>query len=295
MERQMNKNPFSIYDFLGYLFPGAFGLIILRFVWYADNPLCVECLVESLNVWISGPSRFDGTLLFILFSYIAGHIIAYASTWTVESFANWKYGYPSYALLGITTSYFEHRSEEQWDNNNLLSRRNLKCFGSCLFRLLIGIFVFPISILSELMGRYIMMKKYYIKELDVYTKKAFLMKLQKMCKELGLDVIVNIDNKETDFHRLVSFYEYEYCKKHGTKMDNYVAIYDFMRSLCLIFNVFTGYILIKSLFVWELELANFIWVIGFSLMTYFLFMAYMKFYRRYTHESFITLIIDKDL
>lgn len=140
-----------------------------------------------------------------------------------------------------------------------------------------------------------MMKKYYIKELDVYTKKAFQKKLQKMCRDLGLDPISNIEDKKTDFHRLVSFYEYEYCKKHGAKMDNYVAIYDFMRSLCLIFNVFTGYIFIESLFVWELELANFLWVVGLSLMTFFLFMAYMKFYRRYTHESFITLIIDKDL
>lgn len=291
----MNKNPFSIYDFLGYLFPGAFGLVVLHFVWYADNPLCVECFVESLKMWMYSPDKLESTLFFVLFSYIAGHIIAYASTWTVESFANWKYGYPSFALLGIHTNYFEHREGEDWDSECPFSKRNIKCILSCLIRLLVAVFVFPISVLAILLGKIFMMEKYYIKPLDEYTRKAFQIKLYRLSHELGLDPIVNIHNKKTDFHRLVSFYEYEYCKKHGIKMDNYVAIYDFMRSLCLISNLYTGFILFETIFVWEYEFVNFMYVAASSFATYFLFMAYMKFYRRYTHESFITLIIDKDL
>ena len=103
----MNKNPFSIYDFSGYLFPGAFALIVVKFLTYTDNPFCFYCFMDSVRELAQSNDKLIDTVFFILLSYILGHAIAFASTLTVEQYANWRYGYPSAFILGIDTKYFK--------------------------------------------------------------------------------------------------------------------------------------------------------------------------------------------
>lgn len=90
------QNPFSLYDFLGYLIPGAlliYAFLIIRFINRASK-FDVDLLIENLS-----RVKLENIFPFIIAAYALGHILSYASSITIESYANWKYGYPSKYLL----------------------------------------------------------------------------------------------------------------------------------------------------------------------------------------------------
>lgn len=289
----MNKNPFSIYDFLGYLFPGAFALIVVKFLDYTDNPFCPYCFLESIRDLAQSNDKLTDTVFFILLSYILGHAIAFASTLTVEQFANWRYGYPSSFILGISTQYFK---KPIYPANTSLWGKAKVFVLYYLARLLVAFSVWPISLFSILIGQLFNVRKFYIKETDEYTKKEILKRIQRLANKLGIEGISEdmINEKKLNYHRFITFYEYEKSEKHGVKMDNYVALYDFMRSVTMVLVCYTWYVVIKLVIYWGIEVDSLIYVIVAALSTYFFFMAYMKFYRRYTEESFYTLVADDD-
>lgn len=81
------------------------------------------------------------------------------------------------------------------------------------------------------------------------------------------------------------------------KMDNYVALYGFLRSITFISDCATLWITVKYLIPTINISANLnfhlilIWL-SCILVTNIFFMAFIKFYRRFTLESFMCLVID---
>ena len=82
-------------------------------------------------------------------------------------------------------------------------------------------------------------------------------------------------------------------------MDNYVALYGFLRSLTLIFTLFFDCLLIKGILSvnWRMpidwEMIIFITICG--LIAYTFYLGFIKFYRRFTLESFMALITDPEI
>lgn len=106
-----------------------------------------------------------------------------------------------------------------------------------------------------------------------------------------------VNNSNMDFHRVVYHYEYEHQKNHAIKMDNYVALYGFLRAVTLIFNCLFIYLLFIAISTIDCD-ASIDWkvvrLLSFMLLlSYLFFMGFMKFYRRFTLESFMCLVIDK--
>ena len=165
-----------------------------------------------------------------------------------------------------------------------------------LARLVVAISVLPIVVFSVVLGGLFNVRKFYIKETDNYTKTEIKKRIMRLCHKLDITEITdeNIMGCKLNYHRFVTFYEYEKSKKHCVKMDNYVALYDFMRSVTMVLVVYTWYVA-YHLFFWDIDIHTSLYVLGSAFLTYFFFMAYMKFYRRYTEESFFTLITDEDL
>jgi hypothetical protein len=101
MQTLLQKNPFSLYDFLGYLFPGGFFLLIISLF----NSIEVINVCNIINGIVGKNSVFTeritfyNTLFFTISSYIVGQLLSYISTLTVERFSLWLYGYPSEFLL----------------------------------------------------------------------------------------------------------------------------------------------------------------------------------------------------
>lgn len=96
-----------------------------------------------------------------------------------------------------------------------------------------------------------------------------------------------VNNSNMDFHRVVYHCEYERQKTHAVKMDNYVALYGFLRAVALIFNCLVLYLILTidydAFIDWKLvRLLNLM-----LLVSYLFFMGFMKFYRQFTLESFM--------
>lgn len=92
----MKQNPFSLYDFLGYVFPGLITIYLVLF--FANVP----SMENAASIWngLKSPMANGGTLIssledtfvLIISAYVVGHLVAYLSSLTVEQFSIWVYG-----------------------------------------------------------------------------------------------------------------------------------------------------------------------------------------------------------
>ena len=98
------KNPFSLFDFLGYIFPGAFALLVIFYFVNMEplnfvNPMSISEMMVKVKGWLNVSESIVSCSVFLIFSYILGHLIAYISSITIEKFVIWWYGFPSEFLL----------------------------------------------------------------------------------------------------------------------------------------------------------------------------------------------------
>jgi hypothetical protein len=82
----MNKIPFSLYDFFGYLAAGFMWLVGLMVISGSDKPE-----IESIN-WIEG-------VVWLIVMYVAGHVNAHFANWLLEKKIIGALGYPSINLF----------------------------------------------------------------------------------------------------------------------------------------------------------------------------------------------------
>src|SRR5690606_8103257 len=108
--------------------------------------------------------------------------------------------------------------------------------------------------------------------------------------------VVNL--KSFDFHRIFTHYAYEYSHNHQSKLNNYVALYGFLRSLSAISNLLFWLMLYhfykSEMFSVESSYTHFGMLCVVSLVSYIFFMAFMKFYRRYSLEGLMIIAIEKE-
>lgn len=93
---RVERLPFTVYDILGYFFPGFLFLIGL----YHTVPTLSE-LAHAHTVLISS-SFFRGSvglLILVTAAYTLGHLLSWGASLTVERFVIWMVGYPSQYLL----------------------------------------------------------------------------------------------------------------------------------------------------------------------------------------------------
>ena len=161
----MNKNPFSLYDFLGYLFPGLLTILIIFYMKSIIDTTEVEDFIsfsKFMNTFTNGTNLqwWKSTMVLIVLSYVLGHIIAYFSSVSIEYFANKNFKYPSYYLLNnenrkykdyLKTYFFD---EVQFEKYRLVRTtvffkiekiRERKGYGKLLWRIILFIGLFPIT------------------------------------------------------------------------------------------------------------------------------------------------------
>lgn len=283
----MNKqNPFSLYDFLGYLIPG--GLLIYSFltVRFVNKSLefNLDLLIENFT-----KVNFEGVFVFIITAYSLGHILSFVSSITIETYANWKYSYPSKYLLGhINKSFWIKFTRKNWKQN--------------FWRGMLSILLLPIVMLDFLLGQVLGFKIFYQKPLDEFLRNSIIHKVDALINQLGLGnekIANNFKPEVDDFHRIVTHYTFENAKQHQFRMVNYVALYGFLRNLSLIFNILSWYYLIQLLreakFELEFSPEKILALLIIVSISYIAFMAFMKFYRRYTLEGFMLLVVDENI
>ncbi len=293
----MDKNPFSIHDFLGYVLPGGVALLLAYMVYKNpdNNYMTSQAFIDAIKNTIKalskgGISTIELSVAYIIASYIVGHIVAYLSSITIERMAIWHYNYPSVFLLADERKprFFSDIKEQRKD------KKKFEAMGNLILRVAVSFLFLPLT-MCLLLIRGLHLDQYFIKSLDGYLKASIKEKFKVLAKNLGISEIET--TKDSDTHRVIYHYMYENFPGHRAKMDNYVALYGVLRALTLIANFFILYIwkcqvcYICYHFTWDMICNYPYMMVSFMLLIQFLFfMAFMKFYRRFTLESFMCMV-----
>lgn len=293
-----DKNPFSIYDFLGYLFPGIVAIFVVFIVRQSVVPPnhdlfdclhvgnIMEMIREEMNLnWL------EASVAIVVVSYIAGHIVAYLSSLTVEFLANKSLRYPSEYLLerndrSFYGEYF-HKADKRYKK---------------VYRWFILIILWPISLFLFVLSEH-GLRDFLVNPLPDYIVKAIKTKTFNLYNKLGLERRSVNDN--FDFHRVVMHYTYLHVENAQRKADNYVALYGFLRAMCFINALFYNVVVFNAILTFRYLFSDVVtvcidwYVVGILICGFFicilLFLAFVKFYRRFTLENFMALITtDKD-
>lgn len=220
-----NKNPFSTFDFLGYFFPGALFVSLMYILTngIADKSVLKNVIPQALVFLKSFVSSHIGVgvFLFVLFSYVTGHLLAYVSSITVELFYTWYYGYPTNYLLKSKDTY-----RYQYLLNSKLGLTGM------LGHLLVSLFLLPILMGHFLFERLLGMNSFIGRNLDEKLISSIIDKVKQVCKKIGYN---DASVTDADVHRVVMHYVYEHCQMHQVKFDNYVALYGLLRSVSFTF------------------------------------------------------------
>ena len=294
----MNKNPFSIYDFLGYLFPGLIFLVIIFFISQTKSaPIDDYFDFSKYKVLLKSGKEYDwweSTVFIIVSSYVVGHIVAYLSSSIVEYFPNHLFGYPSHYLL----------HEEENNYSAVFSRYfSSPTCGNVIWRILVMLILLPVTFVILVLGIKLSLINFIVRPLDDYVRNSILCKLNKLSDTLSLqqpDV-----NSNADYHRIVMHYVYLNITNSQRKVDNYVAMYGFLRAITLIVCIFIDYMLVDQV-LYSIGVLkengvehsfinwNGIWIfIGMVVVANLLYMAFVKFYRRFTLENYMALLTEK--
>jgi len=293
----LKQNPFSLYDFFGYLIPGSILIYILLIFENIKKDPDLD-LIDILS--ISSSYKFQEIFLLIIGSYTLGHILSFVSSITIEKYGNWNYGYPSKYLIGYKKRSFWVRKNEPASSSDKdiyeIEAKDLRRRMRNIGRIILSIFLLPLTVADLIIGKGFNFKKFYQNEMDIFIKESIELKVKNLVNKLGIGNNSNFSFKKTDFHRIVTHYTFENCKEHQFRMVNYVSLYGFLRNLALIFNIASWYYIIFSIDIGSsLDLYKITVAIVLILLSYISFMAYMKFYRRYTLEGLMLLIVDENI
>jgi hypothetical protein len=270
----LKQNPFSFYDFLGYFTPGAlFAYAALLMYGHAVHPTTPLATIES----VFGPGHAELYVPFVLSAYVIGHFLSFVSSVTVERYSVWTLGYPSKYLLGQPyPSFFE-----------VAPPKFLRTVGHTIGSLVLA----PVSLLDLLLGRLLNVRDLYAKPLDPFLIETIKDKVTELVIELGLVETATEKGglRSHDYFRIAYHFAVENCPAHYPKMQNYVALYGFLRTVTLVL------VMIFWLYVWHAirhpssPYLDWPLLIGIALLTYTSYAAFIKFYRRFTLEALMAI------
>ncbi|EFL4510108.1 hypothetical protein ABH50_002474 [Escherichia fergusonii] len=280
----MNQNPFSFYDFLGYLIPGGFFILVMYFCGLTFDLDIVIDLTELLR----GQSQIFGILNYasiVIITYIAGHFISITSAFFIEKYMNKKLGYPSQYLFNKLIDTSERLccpscDEQSADKKTKIMNRIIKCVLSpiTLWDFVTQKICYSQSLPFHLANTIWLMIK------EGYDKK-FIINRQLLQDKIGL---------HDDLFRLAYHYVYEFSKQHQTKIQNYVALYGFCRNICLIF-IISFWVSVPT-FIYRLYtdsdyLYSLLSIMLSFFFVYVFYVGFVKFYRRYTLEVLMAFAV----
>jgi len=277
----LKPNPFSLYDFLGYFTPGALaiygGILILA---HMGGPISIHDAIGKLS--------FDDAKVyipFVLLAYLLGHLLSFLSSILIEKYAIWSCGYPSRFLLEFNvTGYCEVKS---------IRERTVRCFVRFL--------LLPIELLDVTVGNLLYLRNLYRRPLDKKLISIITTKVESLIKDKG-----QIPNQEQyrlendqDFFKYAYHYAVEHAHNHLPKMQNYVALYGFLRTISLIFVIawwfVAGHMVYRLYRFWlgdDLKLTVItVALVVFAVLSYISYMGFMKFYRRFSLEALMAVSV----
>lgn len=274
---ELKQNPFSLYDFLGYLIPGSIfvlGLYVIANHLGSPNVSLVTH-IKTMNQLVE-----DAYIPALLISYVCGHFISYLSSITIEKYATWTLGYPSKYLLGMPfPKYF--------------TNTNKSC-STNLIRLFVAFILFPISLIDFFVIS-IFGKSFYAKNVGGNLELIFNKKVIDLIKNVGniQSPTHNSSANEENYFLLAYHYAVENSDNHLPKLQNYVALFGFSRTLTFLFLSLFWFIFIYAISFNQLNQHTYLLMTSLSITTYIFYLNFIKFYRRFSLEALMALSVTK--
>ncbi|ELY2747047.1 hypothetical protein SMC38_003498 [Cronobacter sakazakii] len=275
----MSQNPFSIYDFLGYLIPGGVFLYLLYFCGVALDWDMILQLAKFLKNQANIISILDYASL-ISAAYILGHFVAIASAFFIEKYMNETLEYPSiYLFSNINNNYKSNKKDT-------LSKK--------IKYIIIELFLFPVVTLD-----FITCKLLYSRDLPEKLATTLWDKIEKRFTtdlNVAQNQLSNIKGLDGDLFRLAYHYTYEYASHHQGKIQNYVALYGFCRNICFVMTIMfwiSVYAVFYNIFTDNYLYYSVLALISTSVLLYVFYCGFVKFYRRFTLEVLMAFAVIK--
>lgn len=267
----IKQNPFSFYDFLGYFTPGA---ILLYLAAYFSKTIWPQAPTFHELAAQAGLEKAEAYIPFVLFAYAIGHVLSFTSSVTIERYSLWAMGYPSKYLLGVKHKGYFHAERHPY----------LRRF----IRVTVFLLILPISAMDLLLGRALGMRDLYAKPLDDLLIALIRQKVWKLLTTRGgIDPATHGTAGDHDFFRYAYHYSVENSPNHLPKMQNYVALFGFLRNISLI----------TVLAFWPTAVGVYNGVVSWQVLlalvavSYLAFMAFVKFYRRFCLEALMATAV----
>lgn len=272
----MNQNPFSFYDFLGYLIPGGLFLYLLYFVGVTYELEPAMQIVKFIN---TQPNAFSllGYASLIVSSYISGHFVSILSAFFIEKYMNESLNYPSIYL-------FENISDKYTEKRKIDKTKKIRNF-------IIKVITSPIMFLDLCTFKFCYSRGLPKKLAENLWKKVS----ESYEHNLGISLHKS-KYLDGDLFRFAYHSAYEFSQTHQSKIQNYVALYGFCRNVCFIFllNFWISVLaLALTFFDNDTHKYNYLSIFITLFILYVFYCGFVKFYRRYSLEVLMAFSLIK--
>ena len=222
--------------------------------------------------------KAEAYLPVVLIAYAIGHLLSFVSSVSIERYSLWAMGYPSNYPLGV-----KHKGYFHSDKNQMLR---------AVVRSAVFVLILPISALDLLLGKILGTRDLYAKPLDQLLITVIRGKVDRLLTTKGGIQDLNAHGKagDLDFFRFAYHYSVANAVHHLPKMQNYVALFGFLRNISLITVLafwLTSYAVSQHLIAWQILPAL-------AAASYLFFMAFVKFYRRFCLEALMATAVVVD-
>jgi len=264
----LKQSPFSIYDFLGYLFPGAIAIFSFEYIF---DYLGMDTGLTELTAL----TKASALLPFVLTSYIVGHLLSLLSSFTVERFYIWMFDYPSKSLLNYDgAGAFEKNFS------------SLNCV-----KFVCAIILAPVSLAVSVLCFFSAGRPGLAQSMDSLLTGILRVKIVRLLIDRG-----QIENPNTyagpmssDFFRFVYHHALESAPSHAGKMQNYVALFGFHRAMSFLFCIIFWVGLVSLLSSPSPSSARAVLIP--STLAILFFFGFAKFYRRFSLEALMAMAV----
>lgn len=278
----LNQNPFSVYDFLGYLVPGM--LCSIGIVFINQNPYLFSFLVFN-----KFENYTEGFVVLIL-CYLLGHLLSFLSSITIEKYSVWTLGYPSKYLFKQQKESFWKSIIKKYDKNHKYGSV-LRIIFRIIIKTVISLIILPITVCDIIIRHVFRLLDQYSRPFDDDLITLVGKSLDDLLvKKFNAKEVCGSKEAEHDYFRIIYHYALEKANNHNHKMQNYVSLYGFTRTTCFIFVALFWYCIIA--YYRNGYLLDYLHIpILIGLVSFILYIDFNKFYRKYSVEAVMAATI----
>lgn len=267
---KLTQNPFSVYDFLGYLVPGVLQVLLVLLV--QDPASLISDPIGHLS--LAFPTvAVEVYLPGLVIAYMLGHLLSYISSMTIEKYSVWTIGYPSvYLFQPQRSALFRAPTElSGWSR-----------VANTIVRWLVLVVLLPVVLLDAVLGRAMGFRGTMQKPLDDHLAAHI---------RRSVERLVHRDHLEDgeDHFRILYHHSLEHCPAHNYKFSNYVALYGFTRTMTLVLTITAWVALVAALRNGAGTWPSVLLVAAVSLVAYVSYADFNKFYRKFSLEVLMAI------